>query len=87
MRHETFADAPLSDETVAYLLATRGWARFPGVLTPGQVAALHADAGRVYQKRRALQVRNGVADGMEGASSHRPPTMATNAAAKTTPVA
>jgi hypothetical protein len=70
MRHETFADAPLSDETVAYLLATRGWARFPGVLTPGQVAALHADAGRVYQKRRALQVRNGVADGMEGAAHH-----------------
>lgn len=51
-------------------MASRGWAHFPQVLTPAQVAALCDDADRVYALRRAVQCRNGVAANMEGAAHH-----------------
>jgi hypothetical protein len=52
------------------LLAARGWMKFPGMVAPKQLEALRADAERVYGLRRELQVRNGVADGMEGVAHH-----------------
>ncbi len=57
-------------ETFDYLMATRGWALFPGVLSQGQVAALCDDADRVYAVCRPVQVANGVADNQEGAAHH-----------------
>ena len=52
------------------LIATRGWVRFPGVLDEAQLAALREDAEQVYHRRRAVQVANGVAAGMEGTAHH-----------------
>src|SRR5688572_12874058 len=78
MRHETIAaDQPpeqfseqFSEATFDYLIATRGWVRFPGVLPPDQLAALREDAARVYAERRVVQEKNGVAAGMEGVAHH-----------------
>ena len=72
------AAAPLSgahpaargDEEAAYLIATRGWARFAGVLAPDHVALLAADAETVQSARRVIQERNGVAAGMDGIAHH-----------------
>ncbi len=52
------------------LIAEKGWVVFPGVLDAGQVAALRADADRVYGVCRPLQVANGVSDNMEGSAHH-----------------
>jgi hypothetical protein len=52
------------------LLAERGWMKFPAMVASAQVDALRADAERVYGLRREMQVRNGVADGMEGLAHH-----------------
>jgi Phytanoyl-CoA dioxygenase (PhyH) len=70
MRRETFSSAPPTDAEFTYLMATRGWVRFPGVLDPARIEALRADAARVYRLRRAVQEKNGVAAGMEGAAHH-----------------
>jgi hypothetical protein len=55
---------------VDYLMRTRGWVKFEGVLDAGRVSALAADAEAVYAERRVVQVRNGVAGNMEGAAHH-----------------
>ena len=52
------------------LMAEKGWVLFPDVLAPAQVAALCADADRVYDICRSVQVKNGVSDNMEGAAHH-----------------
>ena len=57
-------------DTFDYLMATRGWAVFRGVLGAGQVAALRDEADRVYPICRAVQVKNGVAANQEGAAHH-----------------
>src|SRR3954468_4914278 len=53
-------------------MAERGWVKFPGVVPEHRLQALQADAERVYALRRALQIENGVAEGMEGAAHHVP---------------
>lgn len=53
-------------------LAARGWVKFAGAVGPAQLALLRADAERVYGLRRAQQIANGVAEGMEGAAHHVP---------------
>jgi hypothetical protein len=55
---------------VDYLMRTRGWVKFEGVLDAARVAALAADSATVYDKRRVVQVTNGVAANMEGAAHH-----------------
>jgi hypothetical protein len=62
MRHETFPPA--------LQIASRGWARFDGVIGAGQLEALRAETERVYALRRALQIEKGVAEGMNGAAHH-----------------
>jgi hypothetical protein len=61
-----------TDVEVGRQMAERGWVRFPGMVAADRLEALRADAERVYALRRALQVQNGVADGMEGAAHHVP---------------
>lgn len=53
-----------------YLMASRGVVRFQAVLGRDRVAALRSECERVYQLRRAVQLANGVAEGMEGAAHH-----------------
>ncbi len=55
---------------VDYLMSTRGWVKFDGVLDSDQVAALAADSEAVYAARREIQIKNGVAGNMEGAAHH-----------------
>ena len=52
------------------LMRTRGWVKFDGVLNAEQVAALAADSETIYEKRRVVQIANGVAANMEGAAHH-----------------
>jgi len=70
VRRETFPT--LGDAEDRRQMAERGWMRFPGVVPADRLEALRADAERVYALRRALQIENGVADGMEGAAHHVP---------------
>ncbi|CAN5174232.1 phytanoyl-CoA dioxygenase family protein [soil metagenome] len=51
-------------------MATQGWVKFPGVLDEARLASLRAGAEVVYTRRRAVQIANGVADGMEGTAHH-----------------
>ena len=51
-------------------MAGAGWALFPQAVGGAQVARLAADAERVYALRRALQLKNGVAAGLEGNAHH-----------------
>jgi hypothetical protein len=62
--------APLTPETVDYLMKTRGWVLFPGQIGETQLERLRDDAEAVYVERRALQLRNEVGDNMEGAAHH-----------------
>ena len=51
-------------------MAERGWVLFPDVIDREEVVALAAECDRVYQICRAVQQRNGVAGGMQGAAHH-----------------
>lgn len=51
-------------------MAERGWVQFPSVLGEARLRELRADVERVYDLRRAVQIANGVAAGMEGAAHH-----------------
>ncbi|HEX8569285.1 MAG TPA: phytanoyl-CoA dioxygenase family protein [Caulobacteraceae bacterium] len=70
MRHERPVAGAPSAEEFDLLMATKGWAAFPRVLGDGALRALRADAERVYALRREVQLRNGVAEGMDGAAHH-----------------
>jgi hypothetical protein len=59
-----------ADATAEALMAARGWVKFPSLIGPDALEALRADAERVYGLRRELQIRNGVAEGMEGVAHH-----------------
>ena len=52
------------------LMTQRGWVNFPGMIGAAQLEALRQDAERVYGLRRAVQLANGVAAGMEGVAHH-----------------
>jgi len=52
------------------LMAEKGWALFPAVLSAEQVAALADDCARVYRICRDVQEKNGVAANMEGTAHH-----------------
>ena len=70
MRHESFpvpGDLEASEQ-----MAERGWVKFPGAVAKEQLGALRQDAERVYGLRRELQIRNGVAEGMDGVAHHVP---------------
>ena len=62
--------APTDYAQVDYLMRTRGWVKFDNVLDAAQVAALGADSEAIYEKRRVVQIANGVAANMEGAAHH-----------------
>lgn len=62
--------APVDLDQADYLLRTRGWVKFDALLDLDQVAVLAADAEALYEKRRAVQLANGVAANMEGAAHH-----------------
>ncbi len=53
-----------------YLIRSRGWALFPTLIAPDQVAGLAQDLEGLYAHCRAVQVRNGVAANMEGSAHH-----------------
>jgi hypothetical protein len=65
-RRETFPAVTDFDRE----MADRGMVHFRGVLDAAHLATLRADCESVYARRRAVQVKNGVADGMEGAAHH-----------------
>ena len=60
----------MTQDEALYLIRTRGWATFPSVLPPAQIAQLVADSEAIVAHRREIQVRNGVAGNMEGTSHH-----------------
>lgn len=64
------ASADVSVHDFQYIMETRGWYRFPGVLRPGQLVALRDDLDRLYRQCREVQIRNGVAANMEGTAHH-----------------
>lgn len=47
-----------------------GWVRFPGVLAPAFIDRLNHDLAEAYKVCRGIQIRNGVAEGMEGTAHH-----------------
>jgi hypothetical protein len=51
-------------------MADRGWMRFPGAIAADRLPAMRDDADRLYELRRRVQQRNGVAEGMEGTAHH-----------------
>lgn len=51
-------------------IAARGVVHFPGIVSPAALERLRSDAEAAYSVRRAVQERNGVAQGMEGAAHH-----------------
>ncbi len=60
----------MTQHEALYLIKSRGWALFPAVLPPAQIAQLVADSEAVVAQRREIQVKNGVAANMEGTSHH-----------------
>jgi hypothetical protein len=63
-------DAFPSQTVFRHQMAATGLVAFPGVLDGETLAALRADGEAIYADRRAIQERNGVAAGMEGAAHH-----------------
>jgi hypothetical protein len=57
-------------EDFDFLMATRGWAHFPGVIPAGDLPALRTDLDRLYDHCREVQAKNGVAANMEGTAHH-----------------
>jgi hypothetical protein len=53
-----------------FLMATRGWALFPGAVAGRDLAAMRADLDGLYDRCREVQTRNGVAPNMEGTAHH-----------------
>jgi hypothetical protein len=53
-----------------FLMATRGWALFPGAIVDRDLDAMRADLDRLYDHCREVQARNGVAANMEGSAHH-----------------
>ena len=51
-------------------MADTGIAKFPAMLGETTLAELRRDTDAVYVRRRAIQERNGVGSGMEGAAHH-----------------
>jgi phytanoyl-CoA dioxygenase PhyH len=62
--------APPDLDAFDYLISTRGWAVFPGVLDAETVAALSADAERAYAACRPVQLANDVAANQDGVAHH-----------------
>ena len=54
----------------AYVMGIRGWFRFENVMRQPFLDTLRQDLQSLYDKRRAKQIENGVADGMEGTAHH-----------------
>src|SRR5689334_8835581 len=70
MPYDAAPTAPPAVEDVEFLMATRGWAHFPGVIAPQALPALRADLDKLYDHCRAVQAQNGVAANMEGTAHH-----------------
>ena len=51
-------------------MSEAGYMLFPGMLNAAALAKLRTDSDAVYQSRRSVQLRNGVAAGMEGTAHH-----------------
>lgn len=51
-------------------IATDGWALFEGALPDDLLPRLHSDLQLVYERRRTVQVSNGIGDGMAGTCHH-----------------
>lgn len=60
----------MTESDFDYLIQSRGWVRFPAVLPADLIGALRQDLERVYEIRRAVQIKNGIAAGMEGTCHH-----------------
>lgn len=56
--------------TFRYLIAMRGWVRFPAVIGPDLLAELREELDSLYAGWRALQLRNGVGAGTDGTLHH-----------------
>ena len=56
--------------TFRYLMAVRGWVRFPAVVEPALLSALRAELDTHYAEWRALQLRNGVGEATDGTLHH-----------------
>ncbi|MBP0444123.1 phytanoyl-CoA dioxygenase family protein [Roseomonas sp. SSH11] len=53
-----------------YLMAIRGWVRFPALIAPGLLGALREELDECYATWRAIQLRNGVAEATDGTLHH-----------------
>lgn len=58
------------DAEALQTVATDGWALFENALPDDLLPRLRADLQLVYKKRRSVQVRNGIGDGMAGTCHH-----------------
>jgi len=67
---QTEPAAALRPEDFDFLMATRGWALFPGVLPRRELATMRVDLDDLYDLCRKVQGRNGVAANMEGTAHH-----------------
>ena len=56
--------------TFRYLMAVRGWARFPAAVAPDLLAALRDELDERYAEWRAIQLRNGVGEATDGTLHH-----------------
>lgn len=70
MRSDTAPEAGPTPEEFDFLMATRGWTRFPGAMAGHDLAAMRADLDALYDRCREVQARNGVAGNMEGTAHH-----------------
>jgi hypothetical protein len=53
-----------------YLMRSRGWVLFPKAIPQRDLARMASDLDQLYEHCRQIQIRNGVADGMEGSAHH-----------------
>lgn len=51
-------------------IETEGWALFEGALSEALLPRLRSDLRMVYERRRAIQISNGIGDGMAGTCHH-----------------
>jgi hypothetical protein len=64
------ASAAMDAASSRYLIAVRGWARYPAVVAPNLLPALREELDSLYDEWRTLQLRNGIGAGTDGTLHH-----------------
>ena len=70
MRSEIAPPGAPTPEDFDFLMATRGWTLFPDAMAGRDLAPMRADLDQIYEQRREVQTRNGVAANMVGTAHH-----------------